>query len=277
MAGDYFKGYISTVRMYNRTLSESEIRMLSREWKKSVPDIPIGTKGILINSNNSVAGNKFQKNEDMPTDGLVFYSSLGSPSPASTGQAIESSSNVSYVNYQGIPCAKFDNSYLNYNYSDDFPVGKAPSTMSIWMNYKEEQSNWPRLFSYGSNSDNKNRVLAFYGNYQKFGSFSNGCSTVIGDSYVPQNKWNFILATFDGLIFRLYIDTKLIGSAKYSTINTTLAKINIGSANSGGNPYFGYLSTARIYNRVLDDSEIQTLYTEWHTSEPINKIFIPII
>lgn len=270
-------GYFAGFRMYNRALSESEVRTLSREWKKPVPDVPIGTSGILISSSTSVAGNKFQKNEDMPADGLVFYSSLVSPSSASTGQTIESSSNVSYVNYQGMPCAKFDNSYLNYNYSDDFPVGKAPSTMSIWMNYSKDQRDWPRIFSYGDNSDNKNRVLAFLRNNQRFGSFSNGCNTLLGDSDVPRNKWNFILVTFDGSTFKLYIDAQLIGSAKYSTINTTLAKINIGSAKSGSNPYFGYLSTARIYNRVLDDSEIQTLYTEWQPSEPINKIFIPVM
>ena len=273
LSGGYFAGF----RMYNRALSESEVRTLSREWKKPVPDAPIGTSGILISSSTSVAGNKFQKNEAMPTDGLVFYSSLGSPSSASTGQTIESSSNVSYVNYQGMPCAKFDNSYLNYNYSDNFPVGKAPSTMSIWMNYSKDQRNWPRIFSYGDNSDNENRVLAFLGDNQRFGSFSNGCNNLLGDSDVPRNKWNFVLVTFDGSTFKLYIDAQLIGSAKYSTINTTLAKINIGSANSGSNPYFGYLSTARIYNRVLDDSEIQTLYTEWQLSEPINKIFIPVM
>lgn len=230
---------------------------------------PAYKKGICIS-------NSYQKNEsEMPSDGLVFHASLSEPSAASTGQMIESSSNVFYVNYQGMPCAKFDDSYLNYNYSDDFPTGKAPSTMSIWMNYSENQSFWPRIFSYGSNFSSRNRVIAFYENYQQFGSFSDDCSTLVGDSEVPKNKWNFVLITFDGSTFKLYIDAQLIGTASYSTIDTTLSKINIGSTNSGSNPYFGYLSTARIYNRVLSDDEIKLLSTEWQLPS-IDKAFIPL-
>ena len=291
MSGNHkkFTGYISSVRIYNRALGENEIKILSREWVGKKIFIPlseiqsdrvsetlVGSKGILFSSLLSF-DRKFKKNENMPTDGLVFYSALSSQSAASTGQSIDSSSNVSYIDYQGMPCAKFDGSYLNYNYSSDFPTGKSPSTMSIWMNYSKDQRDWPRIFSYGDNSNNKNRVLAFHSNNQRFGSFSNGCSPLLGDSDVPRNKWNFILVTFDGSTFKLYIDAQLIGSASYSTINTTLAKINIGSANSGANPFFGYLSTARIYNRVLNDSEIQTLYTEWEKPEPINRVFIPIM
>ena len=111
MAGDYFKGYISTVRMYNRALSETELRKLAREWKKPVPDAPIGTGGILISSSNTISAGKFHKNEsaEIPSSGLLLHASLEQDSEtAETGQTFTKSGNVTFETVQGMKCAHFD-------------------------------------------------------------------------------------------------------------------------------------------------------------------------
>lgn len=73
----------------------------------------------------------------------------------------------------------------------------------------------------------------------------------------------FCLITCDGYYFSLYLDGKFIDTSPRFNINTELNIINIGSANSGGNVFNGYLSSARIYNRILTDKEIKILSKEF--------------
>ena len=201
----------------------------------------------------------------IPTDGLIFYAPLNgiNTTTAETGQELLDSKNVIYTTYQNVPCAYFNQAYINYNYSDDFPKNQEPSTMCIWMNYNTKQYNWPRMFSYGTNGSGRNRVIAFLQDTHRFCSFSNDRNDYMGTEDVPQNKWNFVLITCDGYYFKLYLDGKFIDTSPRFNIYTELNIINIGSANSGGNVFNGYLSSARIYNRILTDKEIKILSQEF--------------
>lgn len=78
------------------------------------------------------------------------------------------------------------------------------------------------------------------------------------------NRWNHITATFTNGRQNLYVNGKLAGTATYSgTLATNSYGITLGTSGPiGGNPIFrtyymeGYLSQARIYNRVLSVSDI---------------------
>lgn len=132
LSGGYFAGF----RMYNRALSESEVRKLAREWKKPVPDAPIGTSGILISSSNIISAGKFHKNEaaEIPSSGLLLHASLEQDSEtAETGQTFTKSRNVTFETVQGMKCAYFDgDSYRQVPFESDL-AGNTAKAVSLWM------------------------------------------------------------------------------------------------------------------------------------------------
>ena len=79
-------------------------------------------------------------------------------------------------------------------------------------------------------------------------------------------SWHFIIGTYDTGLAKLYIDGQFVSSIAFSPeMAHSTANIRIGSLSPGG-PYYAYwegiVDDARIYNRVLSDNEILSLYHE---------------
>jgi hypothetical protein len=77
------------------------------------------------------------------------------------------------------------------------------------------------------------------------------------------NGWIFVAATYDGNLMCLYINGVLAAQTNTSgSIGINSHGVGIGSGNAaGGTDYFkGYIDDVRIYNRALNQSEIQQLY-----------------
>lgn len=288
MAGDYFKGYISTVRMYNRDLSETEIRKLAREWKKPVPDAPIGTSGILINSSNIISAGKFHKNEtaEIPSSGLLLHASLEQDSEtAETGQTFTKSGNVTFETVQGMKCAYFDgNSYCQVPFESEL-AGNTAKAVSLWMwgtkNITENIQTW--AFGVGYWSSTK----AFGVGQATSSSYSNRIyATMYGGDLVPASPlatsdFHHIVFQYDLSKTELFVDGVKLQEMNYSSANTSSSyPITIGwnGMNITYNKRFtGYISGVRVYNRALSEMEIQNLSNEWQRTGRTNKIFIPVM
>ena len=77
------------------------------------------------------------------------------------------------------------------------------------------------------------------------------------------NKWNHIVVTSENGLLKLYINNSLIGSKSGSSGVASTFKLGAGFEPSANNNVFnGYLDDIRIYNRVLREQEILTLYKE---------------
>lgn len=289
MAGDYFKGYISTVRMYNRDLSETEIRKLAREWKKPVPGAPIGTSGILISSSNTISAGKFHKNEsaEIPSSGLLLHASLEQDSEtAETGQTFTKRGNVTFETVQGMKCAYFDgNSYWQVPFESEL-AGNTAKAVSLWMWGTKNTANgsWQEAavvaFGYW------NYDLAFAIEHLSSSTVSNRIHGEIyggGDITTYDNSaiedFHHVVFQYDTEKTQLFIDGQLFGTATYSSLNTATSEpITIGwNAMSADIKFTGYISGVRVYNRALSETEIQNLSNEWQRTGRTNKIFIPVL
>ncbi len=94
--------------------------------------------------------------------------------------------------------------------------------------------------------------------------FSDGSSHYLKGSILPDSwlhKWHFLVGTYDGHTMKLYIDGRLNASYSISkTIKPTQYSVKIGEwAHSDW--FSGRIAEVRIYNRTLNDTEIQKLYS----------------
>ena len=103
--------------------------------------------------------------------------------------------------------------------------------------------------------------------YYAFSLYINGGwhNINLGDiSSEIENRWTHWVGVYDGSEMRLYINNALKGSLSVSgTINTTTNPLQIGREPSG-NYFNGYIAFARIYNRVLSESEIRYNMLNYH-------------
>ncbi|MCP4258460.1 MAG: LamG domain-containing protein [Planctomycetes bacterium] len=73
----------------------------------------------------------------------------------------------------------------------------------------------------------------------------------------PVEEWHHLAATYDGQIFKCYIDGELADDAVYAgTMPINDASVFIGQRSRGGTYYNGILDEVAIYNHALSEDEI---------------------
>lgn len=80
---------------------------------------------------------------------------------------------------------------------------------------------------------------------------------------VNDGIWHFVVGTTNGTTFKLYIDGVQVGTidSTFTSLTSTVSDA-IGMFNMYGGKYDGRISSIRIYNRQLADTEIQSEYTD---------------
>lgn len=84
--------------------------------------------------------------------------------------------------------------------------------------------------------------------------------TVTGTSKLPLNTWTHVASTYDGAVYRLFINGNQVATLNSTgNITTSTDLLRIGGSAALGSQYFaGLIDEVRIYNRALSQSEIQT-------------------
>ncbi|MFB0554050.1 MAG: LamG domain-containing protein, partial [Phycisphaerae bacterium] len=73
----------------------------------------------------------------------------------------------------------------------------------------------------------------------------------------PVDEWHHIAGTYDGTIFKCYIDGELADEWAYAgTMPENTASVNIGQRTRGGCLFNGIIDEVAIYNRALSEDEI---------------------
>jgi hypothetical protein len=81
--------------------------------------------------------------------------------------------------------------------------------------------------------------------------------SVSGTTALSTTDWTHIAATFDGAVFRLYVNGTLATAAPLSgQIVTSAGALRIGGNSVWGEFFAGLIDEVRVYNRALTASEI---------------------
>ncbi len=103
------------------------------------------------------------------------------------------------------------------------------------------------------------------GAYLTLGLNRNGVyesDTPIDSAALTDGSWHFVAGTYDGTIFKIYLDGVLIGTKMVSTtIGTNAADLYLGSSTPINELFTGALDEIRIYNWALSESGVQQLYS----------------
>ena len=215
----------------------------------------------------------------IPEEGLLFYAPMTSDkvTTAETGQTLTFSDGVVPQEIDGIPCLKFPN--IGYYMTADEPSmhGKVlNATISMWMYIPSEISSrfdHPHFLMLGS-----------YDQYSfLFGTFNVSSNTVNfqtmaksntwpgSNAPVEREKWFHVCGTVDdGLRIRTYVDgvpsDELVQLDARITLGSSgsgdCIKVNRQSADAEGIGNVA-ICALRIYDRVLDASEIEALAKEF--------------
>ncbi|MES0491591.1 MAG: LamG-like jellyroll fold domain-containing protein [Leptospirales bacterium] len=90
-------------------------------------------------------------------------------------------------------------------------------------------------------------------------------------SKIPLNKWSHICATYNGSEITLLVNGKQIGTATRG-ISTTPSNFSIG-ARGVAHKFEGSIADVRIYNRVLNDGEINELAQDADSAQVSNSSY----
>ncbi|MDD3939560.1 MAG: fibrinogen-like YCDxxxxGGGW domain-containing protein, partial [Patescibacteria group bacterium] len=247
LIGDAFgkwDGYIEDVRIYNRALSESEIKALFDTYN---PKTTTGTlqQGLIL---------------DMPLK-LKYTKDETPGSEIMTDRTPYSNDGQNYGAVLIDDSADFNGST---NYIGDLdtnnPALFEPSsiTVSSWINLDTNASTnrhiwFTKWYGYSCEIEATTRLPYFR---------LNGPGDIRSNTPITPGKWHHFVGTYDPNIGgRVYLDGELVGSKPPNgDINHSRNfPLNIGRY-YGGVYFDGKISNALIYNRALSDEEVKTLY-----------------
>ncbi|HIF26219.1 MAG TPA: DUF1566 domain-containing protein [Micavibrio sp.] len=275
-AGGFLTGSLDDLRVYNRLLTASEVQ-----------EIYEARNGIRYNETANVPeffdGDKFKqvmKASDVP-DGLVAHWKLDETTGTT---AVDSSGNGNDASMIGNLSADTHSApgavgrSLNFTGAETyitvtgsgFPTGSGtPFTMSAWAQSDIFTGHYGTILLWGRDNDSSYtrpnmRMLELTGNmYLRVGVGNNIYNDYVLSGY-DVNTFEHYTVTYDGTDMEAFRNGVSMGAwTPASPINAPDDYAVIGSRNNGGsfNQLFrGSIDDVRLYDRVLSNDEIMTLY-----------------
>lgn len=206
----------------------------------------------------------------------IVYVSCGKltaqSSKADTGQALTlyNISSSSFIEYGGIPCIDMTSSKVQYARLTEpsMNIGPAmPRSYSVWL------APTPTIYGLirhmrgiAIGSYAANRELCSPNNFSYTYEICAGGNSVDlrTGKYMKEKVWSHIVQNYfaDGTI-DIWLNGERIGHFTGQSIDIQSPLMSLGApTDSTSNSYHGYVSTARLWNRTLEDSEIKDLSEE---------------
>ncbi|MEZ4679186.1 MAG: LamG-like jellyroll fold domain-containing protein [Caldilineaceae bacterium] len=253
--GDHFHGVLDEVQLYDRALTSAEIRA---RLQGNTPLLQVGFEEAWIADGSPL-------HEQSGWDHAVTYES-NSPNGAAN-QAV---------------AGKVGNHALTMNAGDRVRINAHPAldlsdgrfTQAFWL-YPQATDN-DELLVIGSPitttaAARYPTVAIVEGTKIRYG-FGGGTRWQGGESasVLTPDAWNFVVATFDGTTYRIYLDGQLVheDDALAGAQPIAVDQLQIGAATNG---HLGLLDELQIYGRPLGAGEIAALYhAGWQTLTTAN-------
>ena len=269
--GEFFHGFISYVRFYNRDLSSFEIGELYKYESELVNNDSI-TEGLIayypfngnVNDESGNSNNGSLKNGALIVDGAARFSSM----PAKI--LVASAKNL--------------------------PVGMEARTVSFWINPTTEHSTSPNIFggfivSWGNCGymstleDNTAPPKLVYAAWHGMNDAAIKEELLNKNQYL---RWRHIAVVkpAGSKLFNFYLDGKFLASSQtpanpivsYNRLEICGSTHPTSTADGSGfgewgDGYTGDVDNIRIYNRALSDAEVKALYDYESTPPNIVPVF----
>ena len=240
--GYNLEGTFYNVRLYNKTLSSDEVQQNYKATKDKFQGQQIITNGLVLNLD---AANK----DSYPGTGTTWYDLSGN---GNNGTLLNG---VGFNPYQNGGTLTFDG-------VDDYvsipDINFTTATIDIWV-YINAYSAGGAVFVYQSSNG-----FEVWSDLSGFIRYNKNPSTGLtsGPGFTL-NSWNNIVATSDGTVNKLYLNSTNIGSTNGGIFDNTSGDIRI--SGYGGYMVNGRCSILRMYNRALTNSEIAQNYNATKT------------
>ena len=228
-----FRGNIDDVRIYNKALSQNEIRQIATQ-------VPAGlvARYDFTGDKNDVSG----RGQHLTNNGAN-----GTMDRFGSADSAANFSSPAYVQAT----------------ATSLPIGNAARTVCAWTRPTTLlNGTFSEVVMYGANG----AATGWGFGMDASGGLPNGRMFILdtaGDMVYAKphilNIWRHLCATYDGATEQLYLDGTVVAS-KNLALNTTAGSIVIGRGIFGpGDNFNGDIDDVRFYNRVLSAAEIRAL------------------
>jgi hypothetical protein len=279
----WYNGQLDDIRIYNRALTPSEIRLLYTGGRGVglAPEVKPKRARIVAwdNQDKISVPARVLTNTDSLKRGLVGHWSPSVSGPQGNRLMDLSGQNnhgvLTNMDYQTdyVPSAeKGGRMALDFDGSNDYitsvapaslPGGRSPITMSLWTYQRLNTRNMSPLgiepAAIGTNSFTITAVQ-LTGVYYIWTDSRTTNLTVSASEHPPLFAWNHVAVSWDGNVLMYYLNGKFIKAMSYTQPIGVPSIVLIGSRLYLGTAYYdGQLDDIRIYNRALTPQEIRLL------------------
>lgn len=219
-----------------------------------------GTCSVTMSAATNVVAAFVNKNSGL----LAYYPFNGGAGDASgngrhaTVFGVSPTSDIS-----GIPDSAYSfDGTSNYLSLPSFELGGAFS-LSAWVYLNSTPPDWQRLIDFGNGQWDNNLVVGIQGQKMFIEAYNgNSSSKVYSTDTFPQEQWVHVVATIDGDgTAAIYWNGVLKGSGRTYVPPTRSRSYQYIGKSNWPDPYFaGKMDEIRLYNRAIDQNEVQALY-----------------
>lgn len=265
MPGQFFNGSLDEIRIYDRTLSATEVNALYEIEKTNEIDLNSGLVAYYPFDGNAsdMSGNG--------NDGTVFGATLSTDRHGQNEKAYY---------YDGI------NDWIEVNDHESFNFeSHDPFSISVWVKASQLKSRFSprsviekwsgpqgypfviRAYEYGGS-----KTLAF----ARYDGNQNPHALVEDDSLL--NAYGQVIAVSNGNEMKIYFNGSLKDSITFE-LGDTQNSSNLFFGKRGSNDEFfnGYIDDVRLYNRALNSDETKALYELENLFQPSSGADLEII
>jgi hypothetical protein len=234
---EYFDGFVDEIRIYNRTLSATEI---AADKETGIGWDP---------ANRLVAAYSFDEGS-----GTVAHDSVASHDGAFKNGTTWSGAGKygSAVRFDGIDDLITVPAASDLNLSKNFTLEGwvKPDALTPYDTFLTKEAGSSKTYSLIPEGDH----VAPKAEVAKTESSMN---TINAASQLPLNTWSHLALTFNGAHLRLYVNGTQVASVPQTTIYTAEGPTQIGGNLIHGEHFKGFVDELRIYNRTLSQNEIR--------------------
>ena len=287
---NFFDGEMSDIRFWDSERTQSAINYYKNSTLNTNSTLKLYYKlnegsGSTINdlSGNSITGtargsyqwksngqNGSILNSCIPNNGLVVHlDAANSNSYSGSGNTWHDiSGNNNDFTLHGSPVfeSNTNSGSIKFDENNDYAKSISNSLLSkteyTKLAFFYPETSTRNIISGGDGSNNGRHAFWMASTSNSIKAGHNGSwSRVDHSESTMLNKWNFGAVSYSNENgWKLYYNGNQVDTdSNTSTFNGT-AEVRIGAHNDGGNLFDGYIPVVLIYNRVLNQSEIQSIY-----------------
>lgn len=289
----YFEGSLDDIRIYGRTLNGTEISSLaagcgnagSSSSASSVSSSSLSStssSSVSSSTGSSLSSSVSSTCSPVALTGLAGYwkfdegtGTIANDSTTfnNTGTLLNGagySTTVAPVNFSNPRSLTLDgsNDYVRVHNTFNFPAASTARTVAIWMR-QTQLTNQATLMALGNGSNSTQKFIVMMGTagpntYAFTDGVNNANNITLTGSHIPSlNAWHHVAFTFNGTNgWQYFLDGVLQKSGTFPVaINTNVNQLEIGARHDtlATGHFFGLLDDARLYNRVLTNTELANL------------------